>query len=305
MKLSAASCGKFCKLKFDSQRSVFDIPQIRHFYIFFIVAASLFGQTQSDLDIQRLYKISEQEQAIYRQLETDPDFYAPEDLEFRLGKIVLAYSNYLSENPEDTDALILYGKLLRRIGENEKAFNIFLKADSIDPTIAVVKQQIGNHLVETDNGKAALTFYLNAVELDPTAPEYNYAVGEILYRFRDDFLLSQLLTADALDREMLKAFRTAAQLDPDNFDAQMRLGEAYYDIETPDWERALLHWEKLRKATPDYNELRCQIIDLHRARVLVQLGRHEEAHALSNEIKHPVLQASRRQILEKIARHDD
>jgi tetratricopeptide (TPR) repeat protein len=270
--------------------------KLKSFLIFFL-SASLFGQTKSDPDTQRLYRISQREQKIYQQLKTNPDFYTTEDLERRVCEIVLAYSNYLSENPDDVSALILYGKLLRRIGETEQAFKIFLKADAIDPGIAVVKQQIGNYLVETDNGKAALTFYLNAVELEPGVPEYNYAIGEILHIFRDEFVRDELFTHDSLDREMIKAFQAAARLDPENFDGQMRLGEAYYDLITPDWKAALLHWEKLRKATPDYNELRCQILDLHRARVLTKLGRNEEARELANEITQPALQAAKKQIL--------
>ncbi len=275
------------------------------FFLVFLFAISLPGQTESDLDTQRLYKISQQEQKIYHRLETNPDFYTAEELEHKLSEIILDYNNYLSENPDDVSALILYGKLLRHIGETEQAFKIFLKADALDPGIAVVKQQIGNHLAETGNGKAALTFYFNAIELDPDVPEYNYALGEILHAFKDEFVKDQLLTRDSLDREMLKAFKAAARLDPENFDVQMRLGEAYYDLATPDWKAALLHWEKLRKATPDYNELRCQILDLHRARVLNKLGRDEEASALATEITQPGLQASREKVLEEINRNKD
>ncbi len=284
------------------QSSMFDFRRSK-FKVLFLLAASLFGQTQTDLDTQRLYRISQQEQKIYHRLGTDPDFYTDEDLEHELGEVLRSYSNYLSENPKDVSALILYGKLLRRIGENDQAFKVFLKADELDPAIAVVKQQIGNHLVETDNGKAALMFYLNAVELQPEVPEYNYALGEILHIFRDEFLSDQLFTRDAIDREMLKAFRTAAQLNPDDFDMQMRLGEAYYDLESPDWKIALLHWKKLRKATPDYNELRCQILDLHQARILVTLGRKQEASELLNGVTQPGLQITRQQILEEIAQH--
>ena len=287
---------------FNVQRSKFSVRRST-FTVLFLLAASLLGQTQSDLDTQRLYRISQQEQKIYHRLETDPDFYTDDDLEHELGEVLRAYSNYLSENPEDVSALVLYGKLLRRAGKNDLAFKVFLKADELDPAIAVVKQQIGNHLAETGNGKAALTFYLNAVELEPEVPEYNYALGEILHIFRDEFLSDQLFTRDAIDREMLKAFRMAARMDPENFDMQMRLGEAYYDLENPDWKNALLHWEKLRKATPDYNELRCQILDLHRARVLVTLGRQQEADELLNEVTQPGLQTTRQQILEEIARH--
>ncbi len=284
------------------RRSMFKV-RCSTFIAIFLLTTSLFGHTESDLNTQHLYKIIQQEQKIYQQLETNPDAYTTEELEYRLGDIIFAYDNYLSENPNDVSALILYGKLLRRTGENERAFEVFLKADALNPDIAVVKQQIGNHLVETGNGKAALTFYLNAVELKPEVPEYNYALGEILHTFRDEFTEDKLLTRDSLDREMLKAFQAAARLAPKNFDLQMRLGEAYYDLATPDWRTALLHWEKLRKATPDYNVLRCQILDLHQARVLNKLGRDEEARTLAIGIQQPALQASRQEILEKFDRH--
>lgn len=284
------------------RRSMLNVQ--RSIFLLLILATSLFAQTQSDLDSQQLYRISQREQKIYQQLETNPEYFTTEELERKLGEIVLAYSNYLSDNPNDVEALILYGKVLQQLGENERAFNVFLRADKLDPHIAVVKQQIGNHLAETGNGKAALTFYLNAVDLDPKIPEYNYALGEILDHFREEFLNDGLFTSDALDREMLKAFRTAAQLKPDNFDLQMRLGEAYYDLANPDWKAALLHWQKLRKATPDYNALRCQILDLHRARVLIKLDRIDEANELANTVTQSVLQPSRDQVLEEIARQD-
>ena len=292
---------------FTVRRSMFNVR--RSMFNRWILAGllptiSLFSQTRSDLDSQQIYRISQREQSIYKQLENQPEFFTTEELEHRLGEIILAYGNYLSDNPDDVEALILYGKLLRRLGENERAFKVFLRADELDPAIAVVKQQIGNYLAETGNGKAALTFYLNAVDLEPEIPEYNYALGELLHGFREEFLSDQLFTRDALDREMLKAFRIAARLKPDNFDLQMRLGETYYDLANPDWKAALLHWEKLRKATSDYNELRCQILDLHRARVLVQLGRSAEAGELVSEIEFPVLQPAREQILEEITRQD-
>lgn len=255
---------------------------------------------QSDLNTQRLLDISTREQKIYQQLSADPEFYSANDLERHVNELIRSYSSYLSENPDDVSALILYGKLLRRVGKNEEAFKAFLKADELDPKIAVVKQQIGNHFAETGKGKAALTFYLNAIELDPEAAAYHYALGEILYTFRDEFLEEAIFTRDALDREMIKAFRTTVRLQPDNFDSQMRLGEAYYDLASPDWKAALLHWDKLRKATTD-DTLRAQIIDLHKARVLGKLGRTVEAKELAATIVQPSLQQSKQQVLAELS----
>lgn len=267
----------------------------------FLAGLSLSAQTQSDLETERLLDISRREQKITQQLAADPEYYSEADLERQINALILAYSHYLSAHPDDLSALILYGKLLRRAGHHDQAFKVFLKADALDPQIAVVKQQIGNHLAETGNAKAALTFYLNAIELDPEVSIYHFAVGEILHNFRDQLLQDQLFSRAALDREMLNAFQAAVRLDPDNFDAQMRLGEAYYDLVEAEWGAALRHWQALRRATSDEASLRCQILDLHIMRVLGKLGRSAEARTLGATILHPVLQHSKQQVLDQIA----
>jgi tetratricopeptide (TPR) repeat protein len=264
------------------------------------IATSLTAQTTTDLNTERLIEITKREQQIYQKITTDPEFYSADDLERRINELTLSYSTYLSDNPDDVSALILYGKLLRRIGQYDEAFKVFLKADELDPKIAVVKQQVGNHLAENGKGKAALTFYLNAIDLSPTIPEYHYALGELLFTFRDQFLEDAIFTRDALDREMLKSFQTAVQLQPDNLDVQMRLGEAYYDLAYPNWKAALLHWNTLRKATPTDQTVLCQILDLHKARVLGKLDRNQEAQELAATIVQPSLQKSKQQVLAEL-----
>jgi tetratricopeptide (TPR) repeat protein len=214
---------------------------------------------------------------------------------------VQSYRSYLVDQPDDVSAYILYGKLLRRVQENEQAFLAFLKADELDPEIAVVKQQIGNHLAEEGKGKAALTFYLRAVDLEPETAVYHFALGQLIQDFRDEFIQDGIFTRDALEREMLKAFRRAAALDTENFDYQMRLGEAYYDLSSPDWKAALVHWNKLRKQAA--SSLQREILDLHRARVLGKLGRTEEALALLEAALNPALQNSKQQVLDEISVH--
>ncbi|MDG2345812.1 MAG: hypothetical protein P8M62_07155 [Opitutae bacterium] len=265
------------------------------------LATDLSAQSkQSDLDTERLLDISKREQKIYQRLAADPEFYTADDLERHINELIQSYSTYLTENPDDVSALVLYGKLLRRVNKNNEAFNAFLQADKLDSKIAVVKQQIGNHMAETGKGKAALTFYLNAIQLEPKVPTYHFALGELLYTFRNQFLEEAIFTRDALDHEMLKAFETAVRLEPDNFDTQMRLGEAYYDLASPDWKAALVHWNKLRKDCPNDDTLRRQILDLHKTRVLGKLGRIGEAKELAATIVQPSLQQSKQQVLSEL-----
>ena len=61
------------------------------------------------------------------------------DLELtrKAQEIVADYDAYLGANPKDTNALILYGKFLRRVGQEQHAVGYFLEADSINPKLAV------------------------------------------------------------------------------------------------------------------------------------------------------------------------
>ena len=254
---------------------------------------------QSEHATQRLFDIATKEENIYKKIAEDPDYYSEDDIERRIVELLQAYEAYLKDNPDDVSALILYAKLLRRTGEDEAAFKIFLHADELDPRIAVVKQQIGTYMAEHGNGKVALLYYQQTVELEPDNAIFNYSLGQLLYQFRDDYLEADMFSRDALDRETIKAFGKAAALAPDNFDFQVRLGMAYYDLASPDWRAALLHWNHTAKRFDD--PLQTEIITLHKARVLGKLGRRKEARSLADTVKNPALQQSRQQVLDEIA----
>ncbi|HBR94858.1 MAG TPA: hypothetical protein DEA90_11910 [Opitutae bacterium] len=277
------------------------MPRFRHYSTLCSFLALTCLCHASDLASTRLLSIAEKETKIYQKIAEDPEFYTEDDLNRRINDLVQSYRSYLIEQPEDVSAYILYGKLLRRVQEYEQAFKAFLKADELDPEIAVVKQQIGNHLAEEGKGKAALTFYLRAVELAPETAVYHYTLGQLIDDFREEFIQEKIFTQDALEREMLKAFRKAAQMEPDNFDYQLRLGEAYYQLSSPDWRTALLHWKQVRKQTS--TRLQGEILDLHSARVLGKLGRTQEANKLLEQVLNPALQKSKQQVLDEIAIH--
>ena len=62
---------------------------------------------------------------------------------------------------------------------------------------------------------------------------------------------------------------------------KFRLAEAYYDLYRPDWKKFLRLWNELERSSTD--EMDTQIVDLHRARVLIELARFDEAKkALEN-----------------------
>jgi tetratricopeptide (TPR) repeat protein len=265
------------------------------------LAAASTTVAQSTLADKRLADIAMREENVYKRIAEDPEFYSSGDIKRHVTDLIGAYSAYLIDHPKDVNALILYGKLLRRVERFDEAFNTFLQADEIEPNIAVVKQQIGTYMAEGGKPKAALPFYLRAVELEPETAIYHFALGQLLHEFRTTYIKEGIFTRDALEREMLKAFNKAVALEPNAFDLKMRLGEAYYDLSSPDWKSALLHWNKMRKEAK--NELQAEILDLHRARVMAKLGRSGEAITLAQKVQTPGLQRSKQQVLDEIARH--
>ncbi|MGB0791988.1 MAG: tetratricopeptide repeat protein [Opitutales bacterium] len=248
---------------------------------------------------QRLFEIAAKEERIYKNIAADPDYYSEADIERRIIELLHAYEAYLKDTPEDVEALILYAKLLRRTGKTADAFQIFLRADELDPEVAVIKQQIGTYMAEQGKGKVALLYYQQAVELEPQNAIYHFSLGQLLFQFCEDFVAAEIYTRDALDREMIKAFTNAADRAPDNFDFQVRLGAAYYDQASPDWQAALVHWDQSRARFKE--TLQLEIIHLHKARVLGKLGRHEEARALADTVTSPALEKSRQQVVDEAA----
>jgi cytochrome c-type biogenesis protein CcmH/NrfG len=273
-------------------------------YTLLTLSAAIANESQTtDFASEKLFQIASKEENFYKRLAEDPEFYTEADMDQRVNELVQSYRAYLTEQPNDVSALILYGKLLRRVELYDEAFTAFLKADSLDPKLAVVKQQIGTHLAEQNKGRAALPFYLTAIELEPKTALYHFSLGQLLHQFRDDYVSEKVFTANALEREMLKAYRQAVNLEPENFAYTMRLGEAYYDMSSPDWRAALLQWNKALKNFGEMEPLRAEIINLHRANVLVKLGRLEEAQALTDAITHPNLQHSKQKVLDSILVH--
>ena len=70
---------------------------------------------RSGLAEERLADIALKEERIYKKIAEDPEFYSADDLDRHLSNLIASYGAYLLDHPEDVDALILYGKLLRRV----------------------------------------------------------------------------------------------------------------------------------------------------------------------------------------------
>ncbi len=250
------------------------------------------GETVAD---RRLQRIIERQDAFIRELSTNPENFSMGEQERQANVILAEYQSFILDNPDYIYAYLLYGKMLRQLGDREAANLIFLQANRINPNLAVVKQQIGNYLAEEAQPELALPYFLAAVELEPNEAIYHYQLGELLHRFRDDFTAGGGYDRRTFDQEMLAAFRNAAQLDRNDQDLQRRYAETFFDLENPDWNQALQEWNRLLN-TAD-SPLETDLIRLQKARVLIQLGRHDEARTQLIGIDRPALEEARQQLL--------
>ncbi len=248
---------------------------------------------------RRLARIVAQQNAVYADLADAIDQPLDAEQENRLANIASQYDSFLTEAPDHLYGHILYGKFLRDVGEYEQANVIFLRANQINPNIAVVKQQIGNYLAETGNYVIALPYFLAAVELEPNAPIYNYQLGELIHRYRDFLIDDGAYDRDGLDQEMLHAFRRAAELDPNNPNYRFRYAEAYFDLQTERWEQALEVWQAV--ARQDLSQREKDVARLQTARVLIKLGRTDAARQQLEAVTNPTLLPARDELLLQLA----
>lgn len=230
---------------------------------------------------------------------------APEDspeVRRRFQEVVRIYEDILSGftdplDPELLDTRLLYGKLLLRYGDHSNAKMQLLAAARIDPDLAVIHHQLGTLFAETNDPTRALAYTLNAIRLEPDTATYHFALGQLLAAFRKTYLNEDIFSREELDRDLLKAFRTAASLEPESLPFQLRYGEAFYDVRNPDWEEALQHWISVARRN-DLSSLQRESVRLHRAHCLIRLNRRDLARQLLQPVTHSALQPTRDSLLQ-------
>lgn len=251
-----------------------------------------FTRTMEEIALER---IQEKEATLLLEVTILPDDMQAEEKHRRLVNIFSDYENFIARFPESELGYIFYGKLLRKAGMNQKANNMFFRANQINPNLPVVKQQIGNFLAEEGKFELALPYFLNAIELAPSVARYHYQLGELLYTYYEAFLSKKVFDRATLDTQMHHAFARAAELEPNELTYAFRYAESFYDLENPNWDRALEEWGKLSARAKSSREQ--DIIRLHQARIYIISGRRDEARALLSSINQPALEATRQELL--------
>ncbi len=251
------------------------------------------------LSEKTLKEIVARQRDILARAEAEGDHVDEARLRAELQNVINSYDVLIQKSPDFAAAYVAYGMMLGQVGMSREAVGILLKANKLDPNIPLVKNQLAKHLAEDGKPVEALPWILAAIDLDPKEPVYHYHFGKLLTEGRDDFIRTGQFTRPALDKAMLEAFQHAAALAPDNVPYAYRAAEAYYDLETPQWDAALKAWAALEeRAKPGVEQ---QTIRLQAANVLIKQGQPDRASALLATVTEGVLLKQKQTLLDQLA----
>lgn len=228
-----------------------------------------------------------------------------DDLRPRLQKVVDGYEALLKKHPDFAAGWAAYGLFLcdPAVEERRTALALLLKANGLDPELAVVKNQIGVLLAEEGRVIDAFNYFLAASDLVPTEALYHFQIGLVLDEGRDVFLKTKAWKRADLDKSMIAAFSRAVALAPDRTDFAYRAAEAYYSLEEPRWDEAYAAWAAL-EARAD-GPLSAHTARLHMARVRWKQGLAGDARELLDSVDEPKLATQKAKLAAEFAADDE
>jgi len=253
------------------------------------------GETLPERDLK---KIVEQERRLLESSAKQGDKLDPEAFRVQAQEICHDYELLLHDSPNYALAYADYGHLLYKLGMSKAAVGMMLKADQLDPSIPLVKNQIGDYLAEAGKPLEAVNYFLAAIKLAPDEPLYHYQLGQLLYTARDDFIKSGDWSRAQVDDAMHHAFQRAAELAPDRIEFTFRYAESFADMDKPDWDGALKAWAALEEKSK--TQLDRETMRLEAANVLIKQGRFPAARLLLATVTVPALNGQKQKLVAQL-----
>jgi hypothetical protein len=205
---------------------------------------------------------------------------ATDDLRPAFQSLCDDYERLIRKHPRNAALLVAFAQLLNSpaLDERHRAAGLLARADALDPAIPLVKNQLGNYLAEEGDPAAAVRFYLDAIALAPGEPLYHLQLALLISAARDDLLKTGAWSRRNLDETFLNAHERAAALRPDDPAIAYRRALAFYDVEHPDWDKALALWRALETRL-EKTSRQHQIVRRHIAKVLLNRAAPGDAPA--------------------------
>ena len=258
-----------------------------------------FAAESESMAERSLRRIADRQKELFAEAAKQGDKLDEEAFRSQVQSLTHDYELLLRNNPKFALGYAAYGYLLGKVDMRKESASMLLKANELDPDIALVKNQLGNYMAEEGKPLQAAPYFIAAIKLEPKEPLYHYQLGTLLAEARDDFLKKGEWTRASLDAAMLNAFKRAAELAPERFEFGYRLAEAYYDLEKPDWDAALKAWSALEEKAP--TPIERQTMRLHAANILIKQGKRDHAQALLATVDEAALQGQKQKLVAQLA----
>ena len=247
-----------------------------------------------------LKKIAERQREVLAEAAKQGDQLDEGNFRQQVQSIAHDYELLLRNNPQFAAGYAAYGYLLSKVDKPKEATAMLMKANQLDPDIALVKNQLGNILAENGKPLQAAPYYLAAIKLEPNEPLYHYQLGTLLSEARDEFLNAEGggWSRASLDGAMHEAFRRAAELAPTRFELAYRYAKSFYDLEHPDWDAALKAWSVVEEKaqTPAAR----QLARLQAATICLKAGKAAHAKALLDTVDDPTMQEEKQKLVAQL-----
>jgi tetratricopeptide (TPR) repeat protein len=254
------------------------------------------GETMAD---RALKQIVDRQQALLKDAAEQGESLDAESLRVQLQSVCHDYDLLLQNSPDFAAAYASYGYLLWKVDMRKQAVGLLLKANQLDPNIALVKNEIGNYLAEEDKPLEAVNYFLAAIKLEPKEPLYHYQLGTLLFEGRDEFIKSGDWTRDSINDAMSHAFQEAAELAPDNIAYTWAYATSFYALPHPDWDKALKVWASLEEKAQ--SPIESQTMRLNAANVLIKQRNFDRARLLLASITEPALDQQKQKLIAQLA----
>jgi|GEM_PF-101715 len=185
-----------------------------------------------------------------------PETYSPLATAYTLlGDVDQAeqtFQNALDKDPENFSVLFNYGKLMADQGNIDRAIELLSKAHSVDPEKSNAVQLLSSLYIKQKDYNKAIDMLDEAIDQDSENANLYFNKAILHIQIAKQYEEQEQPDSAKAKQEFSKAIsamESAIEINPDDVDAQMRVGELYQELER--WDAAKTAFEKVLSEQPD------------------------------------------------------
>jgi Tfp pilus assembly protein PilF len=205
----------------------------------------------------------------------------------RFEPIREGYEGFLSRHPADGRAHLVYGSFLNDRQNERGAQAQWERALELDPTNAVIYNNLAGRYSESGPVNKAFEFFAKAIELSPLEAGFYHNFGDSLYVLRKPATAYYGITEQQVYGRALLLYSNALRLDPQNYAFARDFAQTYYSLKPLPVNDALQAWTNALGIA--HEEADREDACVHLARVKMLAGRFAEARsqlgAVTNETR--------------------